>query len=73
MMPGTPALEMREIQKSFAGNVVLSGVTIEARAGDGSTFVRLTDAYLGREGDDYANQVEMNAAVNCLDTVASRI
>ena len=44
----------------------------EARAGDGSTFVRLTDAYLGRQGDDYANQAEMNAAVNCLDYAYAR-
>lgn len=44
----------------------------EARADDGSTFVRLTDAYLGRQGDDYANQTEMNAAVNCLDYEFSR-
>ena len=43
-----------------------------ARAGDGSTVVRLTDAYLGRAGNDYANQTEMNAAVNCLDYEFSR-
>ena len=29
-----PALEMREITKSFAGNAVLMGVTVEARAGE---------------------------------------
>jgi hypothetical protein len=45
----------------------LERAVTEARAGDGSTFVRLTDAYLGRAGNDYANQSEMNAAVNCLD------
>ncbi|MFA7297069.1 MAG: alpha/beta hydrolase [Dehalococcoidia bacterium] len=45
----------------------LERAVTEARGGDGSTFVRLTDAYLGREGNDYANQSEMNAAVNCLD------
>ncbi|MFN0085166.1 MAG: sugar ABC transporter ATP-binding protein [Blastocatellia bacterium] len=29
-----PALEMREITKSFAGNTVLTGVTVKARAGE---------------------------------------
>ncbi len=50
----------------------LERAVTEARAGDGSTFVRLTDAYLGRAGNDYANQTEMNAAVNCLDYEFSR-
>lgn len=45
----------------------LESATTEARAGDASTFVRLADAYLGRDLNGYDNQTEMNAAVNCLD------
>jgi pimeloyl-ACP methyl ester carboxylesterase len=36
--------------------------------GDGSRLVQLADLYLGRRADgSYPNQMEMNAAVNCLD------
>ena len=51
----------------------LERAVAEARNGDASTFVRLADAYLGRQSDgSYANQLEMNAAVNCLDYEYSR-
>jgi pimeloyl-ACP methyl ester carboxylesterase len=37
-------------------------------AGNGTRLVQLADLYLGRRGDgSYPNQLEMNAAVNCLD------
>jgi len=40
----------------------------DAREGDGSGLVKLTDAYLQREpGGDYANLIEANAAVNYVD------
>ena len=34
MTSQAPALEMRGITKSFAGNVVLAGVSLAARAGE---------------------------------------
>ncbi len=34
---------------------------------DGTALVRLTDDYLGRGPNGYSNEMEMNAAVNCLD------
>ena len=43
----------------------LERAVADARNGDASTFMRLADAYLGRQGNgSYANQLEMNAAVN---------
>lgn len=60
------------LYRPFSWRALERAVT-EARNGDASTFVRLADAYLGRQGSGgYANQLEMNAAVNCLDYEYSR-
>jgi pimeloyl-ACP methyl ester carboxylesterase len=50
----------------------LERAVTSARAGDATTFVRLADSYLGRRGGTYGNEVEMNSAVNCLDSAYSR-
>jgi len=45
----------------------------EARDGDGSGLVELTDQYLQREGDgDYPNLIEANAAVNYVDSACPK-
>jgi pimeloyl-ACP methyl ester carboxylesterase len=41
--------------------------------GDGTTLIKATDRYLGRDRNgDYDNSTEMNVAVNCLDYANSR-
>ncbi|MFF0411641.1 alpha/beta hydrolase [Kitasatospora sp. NPDC004745] len=43
----------------------------DARAGDGTALLRLSDAYYGREADgSYPNLMFANTAVNCLDLPA---
>jgi len=51
----------------------LANAIEQALASDGSTMVRLVDAFWGRHPDgSYDNLLEMNVAVNCLDYAASR-
>jgi pimeloyl-ACP methyl ester carboxylesterase len=39
----------------------------QAQRGDGQTLLALSDSYLSRDGDGYANISEANLAVNCTD------
>ncbi|MFD8756397.1 alpha/beta hydrolase [Kitasatospora sp. NPDC059577] len=49
----------------------LRSALADARAGDGSGLLKLSDAYYGREADgSYPNLMSANTAVNCLDLPA---
>jgi pimeloyl-ACP methyl ester carboxylesterase len=52
--------------------LVLTGAIRSALDGDGSAMLFIVDSFLGREGDGYNNQNEMNSAVNCLDYANDR-